>query len=410
MDTDFIPETINVPAVSYPTQMSGLVTEIHSDPTVRPADPKDLPGLIHFNRARRELELASSIDEVKQIRDQAEAMRIYARQVRCSLEMQNMCAEIKIRAERKLGEMLRESDMADRKQGNLLRGRTMQPRDDGLSLKELGISKSQSSRCQMIACIDANSFEEKIEELKVSGKELTSTAMVDYAKYHQREQARATEQELAVREGEAGDPAGNIMILHGDFREVLTESVIADGSVDLVLTDPPYGEEFLPLWSDLGRFAARVLKPGKILASYSGIYHLDKVMERLGEHLQYLWTAILINNSPPDTVFPRHIMTYWKPVLLFSNGVYRPLKKKEWFRDRIEGDGRVKDHHEWQQGVGEARQLVEALTHEGNLVVDPFAGSGTIGVACKQLNRRYRGCDVDEASVISARKRIQQGR
>ena len=35
--------------------------------------------LAHFDRARRELELASSIDEVKQIRDQAEALRQYAR-------------------------------------------------------------------------------------------------------------------------------------------------------------------------------------------------------------------------------------------------------------------------------------------------------------------------------------------
>ena len=43
-----------------------------------PSAPKDLPGLVHFNRARRELELAASMDEVKQIRDKAEAMRLHS--------------------------------------------------------------------------------------------------------------------------------------------------------------------------------------------------------------------------------------------------------------------------------------------------------------------------------------------
>lgn len=63
--------------------------------------PEETTILTHFDRAKRELELASSIDEVKQIRDQAEALRQYARQQKLSLEMQNRCAEIKIRAERR---------------------------------------------------------------------------------------------------------------------------------------------------------------------------------------------------------------------------------------------------------------------------------------------------------------------
>ena len=54
--------------------------------------------LTHFNRARLELELAATIDEVKKIRDRAEALRLYAKQSRLSLEMQNRCAEIRIRS------------------------------------------------------------------------------------------------------------------------------------------------------------------------------------------------------------------------------------------------------------------------------------------------------------------------
>jgi hypothetical protein len=371
-------------------------------------DPKELPGLTHFNSARRELEMAASIDEVKSIRDKAEAMRIYARQAQYSLEMQNRCAEIKIRAERKLGEMLREANTAQRRQTNLLRGRTIQPRDDSPSLAELGISKSQSSRWQMIATIDSESFEEKIVEIKTSGKELTSNAMVDFAKYLQREQIRASERHSALQEAQTVNPERRLMVLRGDFREVLTESLVASDSVNFILTDPPYAEKYLPLWSDLSRFAARVLKPGRLLAAYSGNYYLDKVLAALCESLHYVWTAAVMNGSPPDTVFPRQIMTYWKPVLLFSKGEYQPLKKREWFRDRIEGDGRIKSHHEWQQGVGEAKQLIEYFTFEGDLVVDPFTGSGTSGIASKLLGRRFVGCDIDEKNVGIALHRINK--
>ena len=61
---------------------------------------------MHFNKARQEIALAKGIDEVKDIRDKAEVLRAYARQAGYSLEMQNQCAEIKIRAERKAGEVI----------------------------------------------------------------------------------------------------------------------------------------------------------------------------------------------------------------------------------------------------------------------------------------------------------------
>ena len=64
--------------------------------------------LIHFNSARQQLMLARDIDEVMQIRDKAEALRAYLRQQGEGLEMQNAAAEIKLRAERRAGELLGE--------------------------------------------------------------------------------------------------------------------------------------------------------------------------------------------------------------------------------------------------------------------------------------------------------------
>src|SRR5579862_833218 len=61
-----------------------------------------------------------------------------------------------------------------------------------------------------------------------------------------------------------------IEVHHGDFRDLDIPSQTAD----LFFCDPPYVAEFVPVWSDLGAFAARVLKPGRLLVAYSGNLHV----------------------------------------------------------------------------------------------------------------------------------------
>ncbi len=139
--------------------------------------------LIHFNAARREIMLARDIDEVKQIRDKAEALRLYVKQQGEGLEMQNAIAEIKIRAERKAGELIQEGQHKGEiaKQGN-------QPKSNSvLPLTDLGISKIQSSRWQQIADIPDDDFERHIAETVDSEDELTSAGTLRLAKKVARE-------------------------------------------------------------------------------------------------------------------------------------------------------------------------------------------------------------------------------
>lgn len=92
-----------------------------------------------------------------------------------------------------------------------------------------------------------------------------------------------------------------IEIFNKDFQE----SDIQENSIDLILTDPPYPKEFLPLWSSLGKFAERVLKPSKFLIAYSGQMYLPEVLNRLNEHLNYFWTGMIYHRGANQLVMGR---------------------------------------------------------------------------------------------------------
>ena len=93
--------------------------------------------LIHLNQARQALALAKSIDEVKNIGDKAEALRAYAKQAGMSLEMQNECAEIKLRAERRAGELLVEME---KNPGTVLGGNIVKPPSELPKLEDFSSS------------------------------------------------------------------------------------------------------------------------------------------------------------------------------------------------------------------------------------------------------------------------------
>jgi N6-adenosine-specific RNA methylase IME4 len=133
--------------------------------------------LIHFDAISRALQRAASVDEAKGIRDKAEALRIYAKQSGQTLEVQNRCAEIKLRAERRAGEILSEMEM-----NKGARGKGVRFRDESApTLAELGISQAQSHRWQKIAGIPMREFDSFISARKQSRKELTSISVLRLA-------------------------------------------------------------------------------------------------------------------------------------------------------------------------------------------------------------------------------------
>lgn len=136
-------------------------------------------NLVKWDNAKNAILEAKNIDEIKDIRDKAEAFRAYAKQAGESLEVQNNIAEIKIRAERRAGEMLREMP---KNEGN----KFVRPSTDTIAvfptLKDLGISSDQSSNWQAIAGLPDDKLEEHIARVKASNEELTTVGLIRLAR------------------------------------------------------------------------------------------------------------------------------------------------------------------------------------------------------------------------------------
>ena len=74
--------------------------------------------LVKLDEAKRALAEASTLQEIKDIRDKAEAIKAYLKAAEYSLEMQNQAAETKLRAERKGGELLKQMEKSKGSKGN----------------------------------------------------------------------------------------------------------------------------------------------------------------------------------------------------------------------------------------------------------------------------------------------------
>lgn len=202
------------------------------------------------------------------------------------------------------------------------------------------------------------------------------------------------EQKRRAAREEGAKAEGGPEVRVGDFVEALAD--LEDGSVDLILTDPPYGDEALPSYKRLAEFAAAKLKPGGSLVCYTGQSILPGVLESLGGYLRYWWTLSLDHAHGAQQLPGKWVLVEWKPIVWF---VRDHRDGRSYVADKVRGTRPDKDAHEWAQGAEEVGYLIESLTEIGSLVVDPFAGSGSFGRAALSLGRRFVGADLDPDSA-----------
>jgi len=190
-------------------------------------DTSDAPAqtaageLVQLNGAAGALAGATSLEDIKAIRDKAEAARKYVENARLGLEMQNHAAEVRLRAERAAGELLAKMRLA----GGDRRSSTATSQ---LRLEDLGITKHQSSRWQRAARVPPEAFERFVRETKESGGELTTTALLTLARRFATPRTQAATTETVA----ACDRFDGI------------EQLLASGDrFPCVYADPPWGHQ-----------------------------------------------------------------------------------------------------------------------------------------------------------------------
>ena len=104
-----------------------------------------------------------------------------------------------------------------------------------------------------------------------------------------------------------GDPLPNqIKVYNCDFREAGRK--IKDETADVIFTDPPFGQEFLPSGMTWGRSPSRVLKPGALLVTYTGQAYLGQVIADLSQHLSYVWCLAIVHDHRQSRIHHKRVI------------------------------------------------------------------------------------------------------
>lgn len=202
-------------------------------------------------------------------------------------------------------------------------------------------------------------------------------------------------------------------IIHGDCTQILP--TLPAASIDLVLTDPPYGVRYRDrsgrtivnddsLDSVLGAFTDiyRVLKPDSLCICFYGWNRADAFFEA--------WTAagfrpvghiVWRKDYASSTSFLRahHEQAY----VLAKGHPAKPVRPLQDVRDWEYTGNRV---HPTEKAVSVLKPLIECFSPPGAIVLDPFAGSGSSLVAAALSGRRYLGIELEQQYCQVAEKRL----
>jgi N6-adenosine-specific RNA methylase IME4 len=157
--------------------------------------------LVLMTRAEQVLAEARTIDEVMNIRDKAQAAKAYARKARLSKEIVLHASIIKVQAERRLGEMLSRLPLPNSAPGNQYTGKLVRSQNatGPIRLRDLGITKSDSSRAQQIAGLPVATFNRYVQQCVESGHEPSTAGLLRLAKQEKVQKTVVSTSELPDR-------------------------------------------------------------------------------------------------------------------------------------------------------------------------------------------------------------------
>lgn len=209
--------------------------------------------LVRYAAACRALAEAKAVDEAKQIRDAAEAIRAYARQAK-NRELEIDAAEIRFRAERRVGELIQaQREQIGLPKGQLRRGSDLDPRDEKPTLAEAGIDKHLADRARKLAAVPPDKFDDLVGEWRRRVHLETERVTLNLLREGEREQTRQARPSRPL-------PAGEYRLLYADppwrYEHIETESRAIENHYPTMTVDeicalkvPAADDAVLYLWA-----------------------------------------------------------------------------------------------------------------------------------------------------------------
>lgn len=203
----------------------------------------------------------------------------------------------------------------------------------------------------------------------------------------------------------------NITLMQGDCLELMKQ--LPDRSVDMVLTDPPYGKK-----ADKGTNGFGSAKNRR----YGGGWDNKRPSKEIFDEMFRIGKNVIIfgGNYFADMLPPSNHWIFWdkKGDVKFQNPfadgelIYttfnRPVKRIVFRQQGFITDSKDKRYHPTQKPSELVQMLIEQYTAEGDTVLDCFLGSGSTGVACVNTNRNFIGMELDPQYFEIAKKRIEE--
>ena len=194
-------------------------------------------------------------------------------------------------------------------------------------------------------------------------------------------------------------------VICGDCTKIMKE--FPDKSIDLILTDPPYGIGYdYDVYNDTKNNLQKLIKcfmPNALRVAKNVV--LTPGITNIGKYPEPYWMMAWYYKGGANR--GKWGFNCWQPILLYGKDPYL-VNLKGARSDVIEDN---KPPEKWEHSCPKPitfweKLLLRCSVKESDLVLDPFMGSGTTGIVCKKNKRNWIGIDISESYCNLARKRI----
>lgn len=196
---------------------------------------------------------------------------------------------------------------------------------------------------------------------------------------------------------------GNCTLYLGDCLEIMKE--FPDESIGACFTDPPYLKKYIYLYEEIAKILKDKLEIGGSFLAITPHYALPEILSKVGDHLKYRWTMSMNQFDGSHPRMAMGIEVVWKPIVWWVKLKW-PMKRG-FVIDGFINKPVKKEHHKWEQSLSWSDYCMK-LVYTDKPVIDPFMGSGTVGISCIRKGIPFIGIEKDEETFNKAVERIEK--